>query len=272
MIKIINNLDKYYSFIDSFYEDVSFSDPHLNDMKEKNEDISEWVARVDHYCFVVESNGKTVGLFVFVIYEDEKYMEMLAGLSKDEEAVEEMLRYIDENYRGYHADFVFNPEWLILKKGLEKRGAHFDTEQQRMVYTHKQLNIDTDGIVPYSEKYKNQYIEIHEKDMYWTAEKTIEAKNRFNIFLAVENDNVIGYIDVTNCHRENEPYSLYVKPEYRRKGIGTKLLYKALKTNEPKKMMLFVDVDNIPAIKLYESLGFIKKENANTQTANLEVQ
>ena len=271
MIKIIHNLDRYYSFIDGFYEDVSFSDPHLNEMKEKNEDISKWIIKPDHYCFVVESNGNTVGLFVFIIYESEKYLEMLAGLSKDEGAVEEMLTYLDENYKGYHADFVFNPEWLILKQGLEKRKAHFDTVQQRMVYTHKKSNIDTNGIVPYSEEYRKQYIEIHEKDMYWVAEKTIEAKHRFNIFLAVENDNVIGYIDVTNCFRENEPYSLYVKPEYRRKGTGTKLLYKALETNEPKEMMLFVDIDNIPAIKLYESLGFVKKENANIQTANLEI-
>ena len=272
MIKTVTDLEKYYSFMESFDEDPNFSDPHLNDMKEKNEDILLWFNRPNHYCFVAESNNETLGLFIFIIYEDEKYMEMLIGLSKKEQAVEELLLYLSENYAGFHADFVFNPKWTIFKKCLEKHGAHFDIEQQRMIYTHQKLNINTDGIVSYSDKYKDQYIDIHDKDLYWIAEKTIEARDRFNIFLAIENDNVVGYIDVTNCYEENEPYSFYVKPEYRRRGLGTKLLYKALETNGLKEMMLFVDIDNIPAIKLYETLGFIKKENANTLTANWNIK
>ena len=272
MIKRIDNLDKYYSFINSFDGDLDFSDPHLNEMKESHEDISKWINKPNHYCFVVESDDKTLGFFVFIIYEDEKYIEMIAGLSKEEAAVEDMLVYLENNYPGFKADFVFNPHWSLLKKGLEKRGAHFDIEQQRMVYTHQKLDINTNGIVLYSDKYKDQYIEIHDQDLYWTAEKVIIAKKRFNIYLAIENDVVLGYLDVTHCFDENEPYSFYVRPAYRRKGIGRKLLYKALIENEPKEMMLFVDVDNTSAIKLYESLGFVKKEHANTQTANLHIK
>ena len=138
-----------------------------------------------------------------------------------------------------------------------------------MVYSHKALDINTDDIQPYSIKYKEQYMAIHDdSDRYWTAEKTIEAKDCFNIFLAIINDKVIGYIDVSNCFEENEPYDLYVDPEYRRKGFGRKLLAKALKENEPKGTMLLVDIDNIPAISLYESVGFIKKENFNMQVAH----
>ena len=269
MIKLVTNLENYNEFIENFYGDPEFSDPHLNEMKQNNESISLWITKPNHYCFAVNNGSLILGLFVFIIYENEKYIEMLTGISRDADAVEEMLNYLDDNYMEYHMDFVFNPKWTIFKKALEKRGAHFDVEQQRMFYTHKKLDIQTDGIVVYSEKYKNQYIEMHDKDVYWVAEKTIEAKGRFKIFLAVENGVVLGYLDVTHCFDENEPYSFYVKPEYRRKGIGRKLLYKALIENEPKEMMLFVDIDNTPAIRLYESLGFVKKENANTQTANI---
>ena len=58
-----------------------------------------------------------------------------------------------------------------------------------------------------------------------------------------------------------------VKEEYRRKGYGRQLLAKALQENEPKEMMLLVDFDNTPAINLYESMGFVKKESGNLLTA-----
>ena len=46
---------------------------------------------------------------------------------------------------------------------------------------------------------------------------------------------------------------------------------KALQENESKDMMLLVDFDNEPAINLYESLGFIKKESENLLTAYWKV-
>ena len=37
-------------------------------------------------------------------------------------------------------------------------------------------------------------------------------------------------------------------------------------------MMLLVDVDNEPAIKLYDSVGFITKEGFNMLTGHLVIQ
>ena len=107
--------------------------------------------------------------------------------------------------------------------------------------------------------------------MYWTGEKVIKASDRFKTFVVIEDGIVTGYIDVTHCFAENEPYDILVKKEYRRKGYGRQLLAKALKENEPKDMMLLVDFDNEPAINLYESLGFIKKESGNLLTAYWKV-
>ena len=56
-------------------------------------------------------------------------------------------------------------------------------------------------------------------------------------------------------------------PGNRGKGYGRQLLAMALRENEPKDMMLLVDFDNVSAINLYESMGFVKKENGNLLTA-----
>ena len=240
-------------------------------MKEKGEDIDAFLRRPNHLGFAISKKEAVVGLFLFIVIPDESYIEMYVGISKDEDAVEEMLDYLEKTYPGYRADFVFNPNWKIFREGLFRRNATFDVEQKMMVYAHADLDICLDGIEPYSDTYKEQYIELHNKDMYWTGDKTILAKQRFNIFLAIEDGSLVGYIDVTNCYEENEPYDLFVKPECRGKGIGTKLLAKALQENGARDMMLLVDVDNEAAIHLYQKVGFVNKEGFNMETAHLTI-
>ena len=133
------------------------------------------------------------------------------------------------------------------------------------------LGMNTAGVELLSGKYIPQYLAIHNKDMYWTGEKVVTAPDRFRTFLAIHEGKVIGYLDVTHCFAENEPYDLFVLEDYRKMGYGRKMLAKALEMNHPSGMMLLVDVDNDPAIRLFESMGFIKAEHQNTLTAHWNV-
>ena len=47
-------------------------------------------------------------------------------------------------------------------------------------------------------------------------------------------------------------------------GYGRKLLAKALEANAPNAMSVLVDADNAPAIRLYASMGFAKKQTILT--------
>ena len=133
------------------------------------------------------------------------------------------------------------------------------------------LGIDAIGIEPLSERYMAQYCAIHNTDMYWTGERVAQAQERFRTFLAIHDGKVVGYLDVTYIFKENEPFDLFVLTEYRRRGYGRKLLAKALEQNEPNGMMLLVDADNVPAIRLYESMGFAKVQGQNNLTAHWNV-
>jgi ribosomal protein S18 acetylase RimI-like enzyme len=151
------------------------------------------------------------------------------------------------------------------------RNAEYEPEQQKMVLGIPVLGIDTTGVELLSEQYTEQYCAIHNKDMYWTGEKVVQAQDRFRTFLAIHDGKVVGYMDVTYTFKENEPFDLLVLEEYRRMGYGRKLLAKALEMNQPNGMMLFVDVDNYPAIRLYESMGFAKVQGQNNLTAHWTV-
>ena len=136
-----------------------------------------------------------------------------------------------------------------------------------MVLQNETPVVDTDGIEPLSERYQDQYLAMRGTDCYWTGDRVVEAADRFNVYLAVDVSVVVGYIDVTNCYEENEPFDLLVKKEHRGKGWGKKLLAKAIEMNRPKGMELLVDVENVPAVSLYRSLGFVKIPGENNQTA-----
>ncbi len=266
MIQILTSLDSCMEFIRDVNADPVFSDPMLATDEQWENNLMKSVERPDKEVLGVYRDDVLIGFFVFVIAVEDRNLEMIVGLSRHAEAYTEIADYLQKKYPGFQADFVFNPRNYLLREMLEQRGADFDPEQQKMTFSGKAPEVDTEGIVPLSDETMDQYAAMHNTEMFWTAEKVAKRPDRFNVFLAVDHGKVVGYIDVTNCYGENEIYDILVKEEYRRKGWGRKLLGKALKENEPSGMMLLVFVDNEPAIPLYESMGFVKVEGQNSVT------
>lgn len=268
MIKVIKAYEECSAFTNGFHGDPFFSDPMLCSEEQVQGNLIRSIERPDCDVLGIYREDRMTGLFALLVLPDEKYIEMLVGLSREKEAYLKLLQYLEQHYPSYCADFVFNPGNSILKELLDLRGAGYEPEQQKMVLGTPVLGIDTTGIEPLSERYMAQYCDIHNKDMYWTGERVAQARERFRTFLAIHEGKVVGYLDVTYIFKENEPFDLLVLEPYRRMGYGRKLLAKAVEQNVPNGMMLLVDVDNAPAIRLYESMGFIKVQGQNNLTAH----
>ncbi len=268
-LRNIHSCEECMSFVKSFSGDPHFSDPMLTDEEQLQSNLLKAISRPeDHLVIGAYFADEMVGFFSFLILREESYAEMLVGLSRDQNVYREMFAYLMENLSSYDVDFIFNANNQILKNILNEKGASFEPEQQKMVFSGDIPSVSTDGVVPYSERYAEQYFAIHNREMYWTGERVVAATDRFRTLLAIQADKVIGYIDVTHCFAENEPFDLFVLPAYRRKGFGKKLVVKALELNRPNGMMLLADADNVAAIKLYESAGFIKANTPNSLTAH----
>ena len=93
----------------------------------------------------------------------------------------------------------------------------------------------------------------------WSRE-SIEAqleKEVSRCAVALDGDKVIGYIAYEVIVDEGSLIELAVAPEYRRKGIGSKLVELMLTScNGVKTVCLEVRVSNLQAIKLYREAGF----------------
>ena len=269
MIRIIKSYDECRDFASGFQGDPNFSDPMLCDEEQVECNLIKSIEKPDKHCVLgVYNEAQMIGLFVFLVLRDEKYIEMLVGLSRDKEAYLEVLHYLEQCYPGYITDFVFNPGNYLLKELLDFRNAEYEPEQQKMVLGTPVLGVDTTGVELLSAQYTEQYCAIHNKDMYWTGEKVVQAQDHFRTFLAIHDGKVVGYMDVTYTFKENEPYDLFVLEQYQALGYERKLLAKALEMNQPNGMMVLMDVDDKYSIRLYESMGFAKVQGQNNLTAH----
>lgn len=272
MIRTIRTAEACRAFASGFLGDPQFSDPMLCSEEQVQSNLLHAIERADSHCvFGVYREERMIGLFAFLVLRDERYIEMLVGLSREKEAYSEALQALEQRFPGYDADFVFNPQNDLLRALLTARSAEFEPEQQKMVLETPVLGVDTSDIEPLSARYAEAYCGMHNKEMYWTGEKVMAAQDRFRTLLAIRAGRVVGYLDVTYTRRENEPFDLFVLPGYRRMGYGRKLLAKALDMNRPNGMMLLVDVDNEPAIRLYASMGFAKAQGQNNLTAHWRI-
>ena len=261
MIKEIYSFDLYEGFIRAVSDNSIFADPHF---EFDNNNLYDSLKKENRKAYIVTEGEQINGLFVWLILPDEKYIEMLIGLSKEEASIQEMLTYIEDEYRGYHLDFVINPQHYLFCNLLQAKNAEFEEEQQWMVWEKETENQYQYEVVLLTEEYEAQYIDKHSKNTYWTAEKVIKAKDRFRVFLAIHEEKVVGYIDVTYCYEKNEPYDIWVDNEFQDKGYEQALLQAAIKMNKPNKMMALVDVNNNVEIEMLKSIGFVPVAGTNS--------
>ena len=264
MIQKIFSFDEYEGFVNELAKHPQYSDPHFT--YDKNNLYCSLKSK-DKHAYVVLENGITKGLFVFIVLPDDRYVEMLIGFTKEEEAFIEMLEYMERNYCGYQMDFVFNPQNMAIYKPLKLKGAIFEPEQMKMIQGGFVTNVSTGNIETLSDKWMKQYYDLHNTDTYWTAKRIVSALDKFRVFLVVKDEQVLGYLDVQSCYDINEIYALYVKPEVVSQGYELALLANAIELNRPNQMMVVVDVDNREEVDLYTAAGFVKLEGHNSITA-----
>lgn len=272
MLKRLTSISEYMDFIYEVNGDPDFHDPMLSSLEQIRRNLLEAPNCPEDRIWGVFEEQKMTGLFVFLELEEESYLEMLVGLSRSVKAYEEILSFLKETYQGWQADFVYNPKNSLLHRLLLEEGAECYAEQQKMVLEKDVFYQSGRQTTLYDPQYREQYCSLHTDDGYWTAEKVINALDRFRVILALEEDEVVGYLDITHSFDENEPYDMFVKEEYRKKGYAKAMLARAVELNKPKRMVMLIDADNEAAIALSRSLGFVQAAGENSRTAHLTLK
>lgn len=224
-------------------------------------ELNRLFAKPDPRVLVIRNDARMLqGVFNLFIIPEERYIETDWGFVNAPSVYDDLIAYLHNAYPGYHLDAVVTKSNQTMFEAYRKNGLAYQEEQILMdlkEYTPKPVNAD---IVRYRPEYEVSYRAIHDDEgVYWTADRMLKALDEHYVFIAVENGEAVGYVEMTACDDENVPIQLLVKPECRGKGYGRALIQKAIENNFPRKMVLDVDADNIVSLNLYLSLGFQEK-------------
>ena len=109
-------------------------------------------------------------------------------------------------------------------------------------------------------KFSKDAIESRFSDPWSENSVSSELKNKLALWLvAEENGTVAGYIGSQTCGEESDVMNVAVHPDFRRRGIAEALVHALvaeLKAIGSHCLTLEVRASNVPAIALYEKMGF----------------
>ena len=103
--------------------------------------------------------------------------------------------------------------------------------------------------------------------------KVFLEKNPNTCFVVVDKENIIGTIMAGNDERRGHIYHLMVKPEYRKNGIGKKLLEKVernLKKDGIRKIFLVVYTNNKTGNNFWKRIGYNKRKDLNYRNKKIK--
>ncbi len=98
-----------------------------------------------------------------------------------------------------------------------------------------------------------------------------EISSTDSVYNFVEDDKILGYLEIRLVDGVVDVMNLFVNEEDRRKGVATALMNEMINNEEYSRIMLEVNENNNEAIRLYNKLGFkeisIRERYYNTDTA-----
>lgn len=168
--------------------------------------------------------------------------------------------------------FFIHQENKIGEMLLESIGAKFNGYEYTLSVQRERVqpeSVDTTGIVSVDTNQYKEVVTLHDgiwPGVYYSGQELIDQLDENHQLFIIKNEEEIeGYVFVENEAERGYIHFLAVKETYRRRGIGMRLLNKALEwsftNNQIKKVSLCVEAENENALSLYYKAG-LEKENA----------
>ncbi|BAD62754.1 GNAT family N-acetyltransferase [Shouchella clausii] len=162
-------------------------------------------------------------------------------------------------------DNHFGKEFVLQNKGINQGSDLVLSITRDRFINHTPSDVET-----YSDAYRQSFINLHNEvfpTTYFDAHTIISRLNDFNhLFFVTENEHDIKgyvYIEANPKHMEANIEYIAVSTKLRKQGIGKTLIRVAIdhlfSYSEIKEITICVGGDNIAAIHLYKSVGFMEK-------------
>jgi len=164
-------------------------------------------------------------------------------------------------------NFFLNLENVFAKEFTISRGGKSEGQHTVLVAKKSELKeVVKEGVKEYNSTYKDGFAQLHGQafpSTYYSAQTILgRLSERNQLFITTMDDQLTGYvyIEADPQHAEGSLEYIAVSDQFRRQGIGKKLLTFALGKlfayEEIEEISLCVNNENDKAISLYRTAGF----------------
>lgn len=152
---------------------------------------------------------------------------------------------------------------FVINNGAVNKGSHLILG----AFRDELGEVNLEQIEPYSLQFEDAFSSLHEMSFpntYFSASEIYDRLNEYNQLLVMtdKEEKIKGYVYVEASpeHSEGAIEYIAVSPNYRKQGVGTKLIRAALahlfSYETINEITLSVSKNNENAIKLYQAAGF----------------
>ncbi|XMB86764.1 hypothetical protein RJG79_02945 [Mycoplasmatota bacterium WC44] len=238
----------------------SFSTEYEDILKSYKRDINV----ENKYLLGYFINDKLEGVVSIGAEPDENYVQTGGGIFAEndyQKISKEFYEWIKNNFKGYYFYMAYSQENLQAIEFSESQNLKCCSRAYFLRIKHEEfrpakVNVQIEML---TEKYYDQFTELHDvigEGAYWNSEKII-SRNLFDVYLAIENDEVIGEFVVRKSLPEGEVYFLGVK-----EGISTNVLSDLIiyatkdRLSKGIETMAYVECNSIDELNAYFKLGY----------------
>ena len=233
----------------------------------------------DDELLISTDGSKILGLLALLVEPEDMYLEFVGGVFAEDNYVavaNEFFKYIRDKYKGYLLDAAYPEENVQAIEFMESVGAKligFDYEYRINNDGFRSFPM-TDDVIYLNEKYYEDFIKHHNRmnpDVYWTGEKLINALDKFDIFIALENDKVIGSIVLGKFNKKaDEIYFLSVEKEsiHLEKALLNRGIRHAFSSGTYE-LLLMIGKDDKKRIDVCEEVGFKRTDTCLTYSLDI---
>ena len=233
----------------------------------------------DDELLISTDGSKILGLLALLVEPEDMYLEFVGGVFAEDNYVavaNEFFKYIRDKYKGYLLDAAYPEENVQAIEFMESVGAKligFDYEYRIKNDNFKSFPM-TDDVIYLNEKYYEDFIKHHDRmnsNVYWTGKKLIDALDKFDILIALENDRVIGSIVLGKFNKKvDEIYFLSVEKEsiHLEKALLNRGIRHAFSSGTYE-LLLMIGKDDKKRIDVCEEVGFKRTDTCLTYSLDI---
>ena len=236
----------------------------------------------DDELLVLSDDENIYGLLALCVEPEDMYIEAIGGVfakNNYDVIAKEFFKYLREKYQGYRYDAAYpneNQQAINFMQSIGAKLLGYDYELRLRRDDYVGLS-ENDRVIRLDEAYYKRFTYLHDRlnpDVYWTGDRLLKALDKFDIFIALDKDEVIGFVVTSKFMKSMEEiYFCNVAEINRNLGYGTDLINTAVMNafnNGINEIIVMVDKENDIASHICGKLGFNKVDTCITYSITIK--